>query len=71
MIDTHHYTTGRKGEDNREASPSTGAKGTARALDAEYGLGDRESYVITDGEGILQRGVLEPEYSKDFLEVST
>ena len=47
--------------DLREPSPSTGAKGTAGAMHAVYGLGDPDPVATTESD----------EYLKDFFEVSS
>jgi len=69
-MNTRHPNHERRiGDDYREASPSTGAEGTADALDVEYGLGDREVITVTDGEETVEQTVVDPTSKKDFLGV--
>ena len=56
---------------SHESSPSTGARGTAAAMDATYGLGRVEKMEVTDGEKTVKKDVLPPDYRKDFFGVSS
>lgn len=56
---------------SHEPSPSTGARGTAAAMDAVYGLGEYVHAEISDGDETLQEAVIHHTHLKDFHGVSS
>lgn len=71
MRTQHGKRTGRIDDEHPEPSPSTGWREVAECMHVAAGRGEREVITVTDGEETLRRAALNPDFSKDFLEVST